>query len=99
MPNCTEGRERLMVNGDHHPLGQVYSLDEAAALLRQPPRTIAKIARRHGLCSRFGRDILLSESDLLAIWDVQRCPSSSSNAEKPGTSAAPSEEQVSMRLA
>ncbi|MBO0719046.1 MAG: hypothetical protein J2P55_17185, partial [Rhizobiales bacterium] len=59
-----------------HPVGTVYTLREAAAELKLKPRMVAKIAKRYGLCSAFGRELLFSESDILAIWEIQRWHSS-----------------------
>lgn len=55
-------------------LDQIYTADEAATRLRLTNRALIKIARKHGCCSRFGRDYLFSEADLLAIWEVLREP-------------------------
>lgn len=78
------------------PLGRIYTLEEASAYLRMTRRAIAKVAKREGLCTIDGRDLLFSESDLLAIWDVKRCPSSSRNVETRtiGTSGAPSADKA-----
>ncbi|MDX3976696.1 hypothetical protein [Shinella sp.] len=53
-------------------LDQIYTADEAAVRLRLTNRALIKIARKHGCCSRFGRDYLFSEADLLAIWEALR---------------------------
>ncbi len=55
-------------------LDKIYTVDEAADRLRLTNRAIIKIARKYGCCSRFGRDYLFSEADLLAIWQVLREP-------------------------
>ncbi|MCJ8051692.1 hypothetical protein GB928_004120 [Shinella curvata] len=55
-------------------LDTIYTADEAAARLRLSNRALIKIARKYGCCSRFGRDYLFSEADLLAIWEVLRAP-------------------------
>lgn len=55
-------------------LDQIYTADEAAARLRLTNRALIKIAKKHGCCSRFGRNYLFSEADLLAIWEVLREP-------------------------
>lgn len=81
---------------DNGPLGRIYSLDEAAAYLRASKQAVARTARKHGLCSVFGRAIRFSESDVLAIWDAMRCRSDSSNvkAATTGISAAQSEDKA-----
>src|SRR5260370_2546625 len=88
----------LIPANDNNPLGNVYDLEQAAVLLKQTPRTVSKIAKQHGLCSYFGRDLFFSDSDILAIWDAKRWPSSSSSETTSITSVAPSEEQVFTRL-
>ncbi|MBN7807255.1 hypothetical protein JZX86_18030 [Agrobacterium rosae] len=55
-------------------LDKIYSVAEAADRLRLSNRALIKVARKHGHCSRFGRDYLFSEADLLAIWQVLREP-------------------------
>ena len=57
---------------DNGPLGRIYTLDEAASYLRTNKNALARVARRTGFCSRFGRTVLFSDSDLLAIWDETR---------------------------
>jgi hypothetical protein len=42
--------------------------------LRLTNRALTKIARKYGYCSRFGRDYLFSEPDLLGIWQALREP-------------------------
>ncbi|MFB9947338.1 hypothetical protein ACFFP0_00690 [Rhizobium puerariae] len=54
------------------PLGNIYSLEEAATHLRLSKRKMAKIAKTNGLCSVHGRDILFSEEDIRAIWGLLR---------------------------
>lgn len=56
------------------PLDAIYTADEAAARLRLSNRGLIKLAKRYGLCSRYGRDYLFSENDLLSIWQVLREP-------------------------
>lgn len=55
-------------------LDKIYTADEAAERLRLKRRSLIKLAREYGLCARFGRDYLLSETDLLALWAVVREP-------------------------
>ncbi|WP_416408113.1 hypothetical protein [Agrobacterium rosae] len=55
-------------------LENIYTAEEAADRLRLTNRAIIKIAKKHGYCSRSGRDYLFSEADLLAIWQVLREP-------------------------
>ncbi|WLR98658.1 hypothetical protein [Shinella sumterensis] len=68
-------------------LDQIYTADEAAARLRLTNRALIKIAKKHGCCSRFGRDYLFSEADLFAIWEVLREPE---REPRPRTTKAPS---------
>ena len=74
---------------DNGPLGRVFTLEEAAEYMRISKQALAKAARANNLCSIFGRDMLFSESDLLALWDAMRCRSSNSNVGKSGTSEGP----------
>lgn len=85
---------------DNGPLGKVYDLAEAATYLKMTNRALARIAKKTSHCSLRGRDILFSESDLLAIWDSMRCPSNSSSAlpKVIGTSGALSEERAFSNL-
>lgn len=55
-------------------LDKIYTADEAAERLRLTNRGLIKIAKRHGHCSRSGRDYLFSEADLLALWQAMREP-------------------------
>ncbi|GAK70292.1 hypothetical protein RRU01S_10_01310 [Agrobacterium rubi TR3 = NBRC 13261] len=55
-------------------LDRIYTANEAADILRLSNRALIKLARKYGRCSRFGRDFLFSEADLLAIWQVLREP-------------------------
>lgn len=82
------------------PLGRVYTLNEAAEYLRMNSRSVAKVARKSGLCSVNGRDLLFSDSDLLAIWDSMRCPSPNSDVETKatGSSAVQCEDKAFMNL-
>ncbi|CAH2408040.1 conserved hypothetical protein [Mesorhizobium ventifaucium] len=51
---------------------KIYTIGEAADLLRLTNRGVAKIARRHGLCMVAGRNILLTGKDVEAIKDTLR---------------------------
>lgn len=51
---------------------RLYTLSEAAEILRLTNRGVAKIARRHGLCLVRGRDILLTPKDIEDIKDTLR---------------------------
>lgn len=53
-------------------LEKIYTLEEAAERLRLNKNALARIARRTGNCSIFGRSVLFSDSDLLAIWQGMR---------------------------
>ncbi|WP_245423663.1 helix-turn-helix domain-containing protein [Rhizobium subbaraonis] len=90
----------MTIAGRDGPLGRIYTLDEAAEYMRLTGRTIAKVARKHGLCTISGRDLLFSESDILAIWDAMRCPSNSPAVAAPntGTSGAPSADKAFSKL-
>ena len=85
---------------DNGPLGRVFTLEEAAEYMRISKQAIAKAARANNLCSIFGRDMLFSESDLLALWDAMRCRSNSFNvkATTTGISAALSEDKAYLSL-
>lgn len=85
---------------DNGPLGKIYSLDEAAEYLRASKQAVARTARKHGLCSVFGRAIRFSDSDVLAIWDAMRCRSNSSSvkAATTGISVALSEDKAYLSL-
>lgn len=75
---------------DNGPLGRIYTLEEAADYLRMTKNALARLARRSGNCSLAGRNLLFSESDLMANWDEMRCRSQNSNDRTGyGTSAAP----------
>lgn len=89
-----------MMRAADGPLGKIFTLDEASTYLRMSGRAIAKVAKREGLCTISGRDMLFSESDLLAIWDAMRCPSSSSSAKArtSTTSVAPSADKAYSNL-
>lgn len=56
------------------PLEKIYTADEAAERLRLSNRGVIKLAKKHGLCSRVGRNYLFSERDLLALWEFIREP-------------------------
>jgi hypothetical protein len=55
-------------------LDSICMADEAATRLRLTNRALIKIERKYGYCSRFGRDYLFSEPDLLGIWQALREP-------------------------
>ncbi|PBB93196.1 hypothetical protein CK215_04255 [Mesorhizobium sp. WSM3864] len=59
-------------------LDSIYKADEAAERMRVTKRALIKLARKHGACSRVGREYLFSESDLLAIWQAIREPAAGS---------------------
>lgn len=79
----------MMPANDNGPLGNIYTLDEAAAYLRVTKHAVARLARRTGHCSIIGRVLRFSDSDLLAMWDEIRCRSANSNEETNGISGAP----------
>lgn len=89
-----------MAEEDPTPLGRIWTLTEAADYLRMTKQAISRTARKHGLCTVHGRELLFSDSDILAIWDAKRCPSGSSNvkAATTGTSVALSEDKVFSNL-
>lgn len=85
---------------DSGPIGNIHSLKEAADQLRMTPRAVAKVARVHGLCAISGRNLLFSDADIIAIWNVLRCPSSSPSetARKTGKSGVRAEEKAYLDL-
>ncbi|MDW9523766.1 helix-turn-helix domain-containing protein [Sinorhizobium meliloti] len=60
------------------PLDTIYTTDEAAERLRVSRRTVIKLGRDLGYCSRIGREYFFSERDLLDIWQAQRAMPTSS---------------------
>lgn len=54
------------------PLDTIYTTDEAATRLRVSRRTVIKLGRDLGSCTRIGRNYLFSERDILDIWQAQR---------------------------
>jgi len=54
------------------PLDTIYTTEEAAERLRVSRRTMIKLGRDLGSCSRIGREYFFSERDLLDIWQAQR---------------------------
>ena len=90
--------EPLAANDNHPSLGKVYDLDEAAAYLKIDKRTVAKVARREGLCTIINREYRFIERDLLAIWEAMRCHSNLSAGVKYGTSPAQSADKLSEKL-
>lgn len=60
------------------PLDTIYTTDEAAERLRVTRRTMIKLGRDLGSCSRIGREFFFSERDLLDIWQAQRAMPTSS---------------------
>ncbi|SDP47151.1 hypothetical protein SAMN05428967_2268 [Phyllobacterium sp. YR620] len=54
------------------PLSQIYTLAEAEEKLRMKPNALGRLARRHGLCSANGRNLLFSEQDLVDLWEIMR---------------------------
>ena len=54
------------------PLDTIYTADEAAERLRVTRRTMVKLGRDLGSCSKIGREYFFSERDLLDIWQAQR---------------------------
>ncbi len=59
-------------------LDKIYTTDEAAERLRVARRTMIKLGRDLGYCSRIGREYFFSERDLLDIWQAQRAMPTSS---------------------
>lgn len=55
------------------PLGPVYSLHEAADHLRVSKQAVARAANRHGIGSRFGRELRFTDDDLKALLEAARC--------------------------
>lgn len=53
-------------------LGHVYTLAEVAEHLRTTNRSVAKIARKHGLCMVNGRKITFTEEDVEGIKQAMR---------------------------
>ncbi len=76
-------------------LDKIYTADEAADRLRLKRRGVIKLARTYGLCARFGRDYLFSESDLLALWAAIREPA---NLPTPAMSQISSHDQLRASL-
>ncbi|WP_162137870.1 hypothetical protein [Sinorhizobium fredii] len=60
------------------PLDKSYTTDEAAERLRVTRRTMIKLGRDLGSCSKMGREDFFSERDLLDIWQAQRAMPTSS---------------------
>ncbi|WP_037392911.1 helix-turn-helix domain-containing protein [Sinorhizobium fredii] len=60
------------------PLDTIYTADEAAERLRVTRRTMIKLGRDLGSCSKIGREYHFSERDLLDIWQAQRAMPTSS---------------------
>ncbi|MHC2540438.1 helix-turn-helix protein [Ensifer sp. SEMIA 135] len=63
------------------PLDTIYTTDEAAERLRVTRRTMIKLGRDLGSCSRIGREYFFSERDLLDIWQAQRAMPTSSQGQ------------------
>lgn len=61
-----------MKNVAKNVLPNLHTLHEAADIMKLKPRTLAKAARKIGACSVFGRDILLSDEDIQAVWEANR---------------------------
>lgn len=74
---------------DQPTLPRIWTLDEAAEYLRMTPRALAKIARRIGACSINGRDLLLSDDDIRAVWEEMRAPP---RGERRAVKAGPSDQ-------
>ncbi|WEX76861.1 helix-turn-helix domain-containing protein [Sinorhizobium numidicum] len=60
------------------PLDAIYTATEAAERLRVTRRTIIKLGRDLGACSKISDEYLFSEKDLLDIWQAQRAMPTSS---------------------
>lgn len=61
-------------------LEKIYTADEVAERLRLKRRVLLNLARKHGACSRAGREYLFSEDDVLAIWQAMREPPATSRS-------------------
>jgi hypothetical protein len=53
---------------DNHPLGRIYTFDEAANELRVGKRSLQGIIKRHPYYAKNGRVYLFSENDIRLIW-------------------------------
>ncbi|NIX75892.1 hypothetical protein [Microvirga terricola] len=61
-------------------LPRIWTAAEAAEHLRITSRALIKIAKATGNCSVQGRNVILSEADINAVWESMRCPLNSSSA-------------------
>jgi hypothetical protein len=72
-----------------------FTLREAAAQLKLRPGTLSKAARKIGACSEFGRTLVMSEDDIIAVYEANRVEKSQNfTVRKPSLS----EYQISERL-
>lgn len=66
------GVECLTDNQPATPLGNVYSLNEAAAKLRMSRRAMQDMIKRLPFYSKNGRVYLFSDDDIMKIWEGMR---------------------------
>src|SRR6187455_3097081 len=67
-------------------LPEIYTPDEVAQRLRWSERRVRSEAKRLGACLIMGNRMRLTEADVIAIMESQRCPSVSTSAARFGTS-------------
>ena len=60
------------------PFGKVYTMQEAAQMLRISRRALQDLIKVHRHYSLNGHKKLFSETDIHTLWEAMRCPSSSS---------------------
>ena len=59
---------------------KILDAEQAAQALRMTTRRLIKVAKKHGLCLIYGRQIMFTASQLADIVEVMKCPSTSSAA-------------------
>jgi len=65
------------------PFGKVYTLHEAAEIMRMTPRGIAKEGKRHGLCMVAGQKILFTAAQLVQLAKALSWPRTALGAALP----------------
>lgn len=61
------------------PIGQIYSMEQAAAALRISRRKLQTLVKAHPFYADNGGRKLFSEADIKHLWEAMRCHLANSN--------------------
>ena len=79
-----------------------YTLKEAAERLRISTKTLSGILKQHPHCARVGRKFIISDADLMRLYEVLKAECASANPtniQNARVRASPSDAKVYARLA